>query len=179
MTSSTLPQCHLFHGTPFHIPCSTQHSRSIMSTLHNPPLITDSCHHSKTLLLSSSSICATSSASSVSLTAVGAAHIHLLSPKIYSFQPWSICFVLLSRTNFCSVFGPPQHPSLVLPLAFYCPGNSQSLHVSWISNNATLNFFILLPAANQNTEYLKTLPFDFSNSMLVGTAHLDDLVNMF
>lgn len=120
MTNSTSSQCHIFHGTPSHILCSTQHSSSITPILHNCPLITVSAIILKSLLLSSSSTCVTSSASSVSLTAGGVAHIHLLSPKIYSFQPWPICFVFLSHTNFWSVFGPPQHPSLVLPLAFYC-----------------------------------------------------------
>lgn len=179
MTNSIFPQCHLFNGTPSHIPCSTQHSSSIMPTLHNLPLITVSAIILKSCLLSSSSTCVTSSASSISLTAVGVAHIHLLSPKICSFQPWTICFVLLSHTNFWSVFGPDSASLNVLPLAFYCPGNSQSLPVSWTSNNATLNFFVLLSALNQNTEYLKTLPFHLSNLMLVGTENLDDPVNMF
>lgn len=106
----------------------------------------------RTLLLSSSHVCATSSASDIYFLD----HLLLLHTSISflptflpsSLGPFALSFCL--ALTFALSLGHLNivHPSLGLPLAFHCLCNSQSLPVSWTSNSPILNFFILLPALN-------------------------------
>lgn len=71
-------------------------------------------------------------------------NIHLPSTKMYSFQPWPILFFCLTLT-FGHFLDHPNIPDLFRHWHFTVQATPC---VSWTSNNATLNFFILLSALN-------------------------------